>query len=286
MTTPATPPMPERAEISGSTRIYAVLGCPVAQVKAPALLNPVFARLGLDAVLVPVLAEPEYLGEIVRGLQRIGNLDGLLVTVPHKAQVRQYADTVSSAVTQSGSANALRREPDGRWSAENFDGIGFVRGLRATGFDLAGKRVSLIGAGGAGGALAAALLAAGAAHLDVCDRDGDRVGALVARLGPYWPGRAAGAATPRLDGADLVVNATPLGLRPDDPLPFDVAGLPPGAMVADIIMEPRETALLRAAEARGHRIHHGSHMLTQQLDLYRDFFRLDTVERSEQAELT
>ncbi|WP_367819492.1 shikimate dehydrogenase family protein [Streptomyces sp. LMG1-1-1.1] len=281
MTTPAIPPMPERPEIGGSTRLYAVLGCPVAQVKAPALLNPVFARLGLDAVLVPVLAEPAHLGEIVRGLQRIGNLDGLLVTVPHKAEVRRYADTVSSAVTQSGSANALRREPDGRWSAENFDGIGFVRGLRASGFDLSGKRVSLIGAGGAGGALAAAVLAAGAAHLDVCDRDESRVSEVTNRLGPYWPGRLTGSVVPRLDGADLAVNATPLGLRPEDPLPFDVAGLPPGAEVADIIMEPRETALLRAAEARGHRIHHGSHMLIHQLDLYREFFRLNAPERAE-----
>ncbi|WP_338060822.1 shikimate dehydrogenase [Streptomyces viridochromogenes] len=272
MTVPSSPPMPV---IGGSTRLYAVLGCPVSQVRAPALLNPLFAELGLDAVLFPVLADPRDLGDIVRGLQRIGNLDGLLVTVPHKRDVCRYADSVSEAVTLSGSANALRREPDGRWSADNFDGAGFVRGLRARGFEPAGRQVTLVGAGGAGSAVAVSLLAAGVARLELCDPDEAALATLVSRLTTHWPGRISGSATPRLAAADLAVNATPLGLSPEDPLPFDVAGLPPGAVVADIIMRPKETALLRAAAEHGHTVHHGSHMLTHQLDLYREFFGLD-----------
>ncbi|WP_228563634.1 shikimate dehydrogenase family protein [Catenulispora rubra] len=264
-------------EIGGSTRVYAVLGYPVAQVKAPGLLNPVFAELGLDAVLVPVLAEPRHLAEVVRGLQRIGNLDGLLVTIPHKIDVCRHADRVSRAVTLAGSANALRREPDGSWFAENFDGAGLVRGLESAGFEPAGRRVALVGAGGAGGAVAAALLGADIAHLAVCDRDEDRLDTLVSRLEQHHPGRISGSTTPQVRDVDLAVNATPLGLRPDDPLPFAVEQLAPGTVVADIIMQPKDTALLQAAAALGHRIHHGSHMLTHQIDLYREFFGLDRI---------
>ncbi|NEA46093.1 shikimate dehydrogenase, partial [Streptomyces sp. SID10815] len=126
--------------IGGSTRLYAVLGHPVSQVRAPGMMNRLFAELDADAVLFPVLVAPGDLGEVVRGLRRIGNLDGLLVTIPHKVDVCRYADAVSEAATLAGSANALRREPDGSWTAENFDGAGFVRGLRAAGIDPAGRR--------------------------------------------------------------------------------------------------------------------------------------------------
>ncbi|KPC79250.1 shikimate dehydrogenase [Streptomyces sp. NRRL S-4] len=261
--------------ISGSTRLYAVLGAPVEQVRAPSLLNPLFARLGIDAVLFPVHVEPDAFAGVLHGLTRMKNLDGILVTIPHKAAALRLADEVSPAAEVAGAVNALRREPDGRWSGENFDGAGFVRGLTEAGHLPGGRRIVLMGAGGAGSAIAAALLAAGAAHLTVCDPDAARLRELVARLEEHWPGRATGEADPPLGEADIVVNATPLGMRPDDPQPFSVRGLPPRCVVADVIMKPRETALLKAAAALGHPIHHGAHMLDHQLDLYRTFFRLD-----------
>ncbi|WP_370786331.1 shikimate dehydrogenase family protein, partial [Actinomadura fibrosa] len=119
--------------ITGTTRLLAVLGDPVEQVRAPSLVNPLLERLGRDAVLVPMRVRPPDLAEAVRGLRRIGNLDGLLVTVPHKIEICRYADELAPAAAVAGSANALRREPDGRWRADNFDGVGFVRGLRAAG---------------------------------------------------------------------------------------------------------------------------------------------------------
>ncbi|WP_411085298.1 shikimate dehydrogenase family protein [Streptomyces sp. 061-3] len=264
--------------ITGSTRLYAVLGDPVTQVQAPAMLNPVFAGLGLDAVLVPVHVEAADLAGVVTGLQRIGNLDGLLVTVPHKIEACAFADVLSPAVQAAGSTNAMRREPDGRWTAENFDGTGFVRGMAAAGHDLAGRRVTLVGAGGAGSAIAAAVLDAGAARLQVCDPDEEKLSDLLDRLAARGRGRVAVGPAPELERADVAVNATPLGLRADDPLPFDPASLPAGAVVADIIMQPRETPLLRAATAAGRPVHHGAHMLSHQLDLYREFFRLGEFE--------
>jgi shikimate dehydrogenase len=260
--------------ISGTTRLYVVLGDPVTQVQSPALMNPLFARLGIDAVLVPVHARPGHLERIVGGLRCAGNVDGIFVTVPHKAAVVRLADRRSQMVEITGSANALRREADGSWYAENFDGLGFVTGLVGAGHDPKGSRVALVGAGGAGSAIAAALLAAGVDRLSVCDPDTAKLDGLRSRLDAHWPGRTVATAEPLLDGTDIVVNATPLGLNPGDPLPFRPDLLPSGSVVADIIMKPRETRLLREAAALGHRVHYGIHMLDGQLDSYRSFFGL------------
>jgi shikimate dehydrogenase len=260
--------------ITGTTRLFAVIGHPIAQVRAPSLMNPLFEQLRMDAVLVPVHARPENFDEVIVGLQRMDNLDGMLITVPHKISACRFADELSPTVRITGSTNALRRCPDGRWLAENFDGAGFVNGLSAAGRSPAGKRVSLVGGGGAGSAIAVGLLDAGVAHLSVCDRDQARLGDLLERLETRWPGRVSGSDTPDLSGADLAVNATPLGLRPDDPLPFAPRQLRRDAVVADIIMQPRETKLLREAGNLGLATHPGISMLTHQVDFYRGFFDL------------
>ncbi|GAA3009675.1 shikimate dehydrogenase family protein [Streptomyces fulvorobeus] len=261
----------EHQRITGRTRLFAVIGDPVEQVQAPTMMNPLFARLGIDAVLVPVHATPAGLASVVRGLQSSGNVDGLLVTVPHKRAALDLADEVSAAAALSDGTNAMRRTPDGRWLADNFDGEGFVRGLRSAGHEPEGRHVWLLGAGGAGSAIAVSLLSAGA-EVTVTDRDEHRVHTLVERLSPHFPGRLHSAAGPV--AADLAVNATPLGMRPEDPLPFEPALLPDSTVVVDIVMKPRRTALLRTAETRGLRVHYGAAMLAQQLDLYVDFFSL------------
>lgn len=266
--------MTARSPISGTTRLYVVVGDPVTQVQSPALMNPLFARLGIDAVLVPVHAASEHLERIVGGLRRIGNLDGIFVTVPHKAVAVRLADRHSPTVEITGSTNALRREADGGWYAENFDGLGFVNGLVSAGHHPKGSRVALCGAGGAGSAIAAALLAAGVERLSVCDPDIAKLDGLRSRLDAHWPGRTVTSAEPLLDGVGIAVNATPLGLNPGDPLPFRPDLLLPGSVVADIIMQPRETRLLREAAALGHHVHYGIHMLDGQLDAYRAFFDL------------
>ncbi len=259
-------------DISGTTRLYAVLGDPVAQVRAPGLLNPLFARLGTHAVLVPVQVRPDGLAEVVRGLMRAGNVDGLLVTVPHKAAVCALVDELGPTAAVTGTANAVRRRVDGRLYAENFDGLGFVRGLLAAGRPVRDAHVFVAGAGGAGGAVAAALLAAGAARVALRDPDTARLSGLLARLADRWPGRAHTAGPEDLAGADVVVNATPLGMRPADPLPLDPADVRADAVVADVVMKPHETALLRTAAALGRPVHHGIHMLEQQVPGYREFF--------------
>jgi shikimate dehydrogenase len=265
-------PTQDATTITGQTRLVAVLGDPVAQVRAPALLNRQFAVRGVDVVVIPVHVRPDDLDTVVRGLQTTANLVGLLVTVPHKVNVLRYADVRSDAAELAGGANALRRLDDGSWHADNFDGAGFVAGLVEAGHQPCGKHAVLVGVGGAGAAIAPALLGAGVDHLELRDLDGTRLEKAARRLSAQWPGRVTVSTGTDLRSADIVVNATPLGMRPDDPLPFDPAASRPGALVADIIMKPRETRLLREAAELGRPVLPGEPMLRNQMDLYLAYF--------------
>lgn len=259
---------------TGSTRLFAVLGHPVDQVMAPSLMNPLFAARQIDAIMVPIEVEPARLGSVIQGLKAIGNFDGLLVTVPHKFAVCAYADRLGETATIAGSANALRREADGSWFADNFDGAGFVAGLQKAGHTLQGATACLVGAGGAGVSIATAMMLAGLERVLINDLAGDRLDHLVSRLAARWPGKVRAVPQGAAVGPDFIINATPLGLKPTDPLPFAVESLSERTVVADIIMKPARTRLLGEAERRGLRTHPGIHMLTEQIGLYRSFFRL------------
>lgn len=258
---------------TGATRLFVVIGHPVAQVQAPALMNRLFVDRRIDAVLVPIEATPADFPVMIEGLKRIANLDGILVTVPYKFAACDHADHLGEAARLAGSANALRRESDGTWTADNFDGVGFVRGLVGAGYDPRGKVVSLVGAGGAGASIAPALLARGARLLVLSDVSAERAMQLDGRLEAKWPRQVRVASAPAVE-SDILINATPVGLRAEDPLPFDLDGVRADAVVADIIMKPAETRLLKAAVSRGLHVHPGIHMLNEQIELYRQFFRI------------
>jgi len=258
---------------TGKTRLYATIGFPVAQVKSPEVLNTIFAAEGIDAIMLPFEVKPEHLHATIEGLKRLGNLDGMLVTVPHKFAVVNHVDVKSEMADLAGSVNALRRDEQGRWVGENFDGRGFVAGLIKQGYPVDGRSVVLVGTGGAGVAIAPALLDAGASRIRLVDIEAGKALALASRLRTIWPDRVEVCQHPSFDGAEIVVNATPLGLRENDPLPFDPNQLAMTTLVADIIMKPAETPLLREAAKIGLKTHAGIHMLTEQIGLYRGFFR-------------
>ncbi len=266
--------------ISGTTRIFMVLGDPVAQVQAPRVFNRIFERHGVDAVLVPAQVAAAALPDFVRHVTAARNIDGLWVTIPHKPAAAALADTRDTAAAIAGSANAIRRDADGRLHAALFDGTGFVAALRHAGFDPRGRSALLLGCGGAGAAIALALCEAGLVRLALHDL-GDRAGQLAARLGGH-AGTADVAAAADADpaGFDLIVNATPLGLRPDDPLPVDVRRIDAASTVVDILMKAQPTALLRACHERGIAAHAGFEMLVQQIPDYLEFFGLHGTARA------
>ncbi|MEO9340295.1 shikimate dehydrogenase [Mesorhizobium sp. SB112] len=260
--------------ITGVTKIFAVVGDPVVQVRAPELMNQVFMSNRFDAVMFPVNVTAQDLGQTMHALKSWKNLHGILVTIPHKFAACEYADTLSEVATLAGCANAFRRESDGTWFAENFDGEGFVQGLATSGFELSGKHVMIVGAGGAGASIAAALSRQPVASITITDIDPGRSDSLAQRLAGSTCAVASAAPGNIPNGVQLAINATPLGLSASDPLPFDPKHLGRECLVADVIMKPAVTELLKTASAFGLAIHHGAPMLNAQIDLYTKFFRI------------
>ena len=259
------------SEISGTTRLFGVIADPITHVRACEVFNPRFRERGIDAVLVPLHVGAAGLARALDGFRTLANLGGVLVTIPHKEAILELVDEVGPQATRVGAGNVFRRTADGRLEAENFDGLGFVGGLAAAGHRPAGKTVLLVGAGGAGKAIAYALAEAGARRLIVANRAQARAEALAAGVRTAFPTCEAvpGPADP--EGVDLIVNATSLGLRADDPLPVDPAAAAPGTVVAEIVMKPERTPLVAAAAARGLTVHLGRHMLDHQVPLLARF---------------
>ncbi|HEX2555881.1 MAG TPA: shikimate dehydrogenase [Microvirga sp.] len=257
--------------IDGATRLFAIIGDPVAQVRSPQVFNPILAAAGLNAVLVPCHVLPDRFEASVRGLMALGNLDGIVVTVPYKVRALAVADRVLPVGRQVGAVNALRREPDGTWSADMFDGRGLTRGLREQAIPVEGARAMVIGSGGAGSAVAVALAEAGAAALTLFDVDGTKAEALAARVREAYPSCAVRVGAPEVQGHDMLVNATPIGMAPGDGLPADLGTLPPGLLVVDVVMKPEVTPLMRHARACGCRVIGGRTMLEGQAEELADF---------------
>ncbi|SDN03696.1 shikimate dehydrogenase [Ensifer sp. YR511] len=258
-------------KITGKTRVVVHLAYPAKHLRTPEFFNPLVARLGHDAVLIPWEVSPSALPDAWAGLRKVENLAGVIVTVPHKQAVAQLCDELEGTAAALGVANVARRLPDGRFAGRMFDGDGFVRGLLNAGHPVEGKRVLLLGAGGAATGIAHGLLAAGAADLAIYNRSNDKAEALVTALVRLYPGRRIRTGPADGAGFDIIVNGTALGLRTEDPLPLDPSSLGPGSVVAEVVMNPDVTPLLLAAQMRGLTIHRGVHMITGQVQLLADF---------------
>ncbi|CAN7719971.1 shikimate dehydrogenase [Variovorax sp. LjRoot84] len=254
--------------LDGNTVVLGIIGDPIAQVKAPLPLTRLLQARGINAVLVPLHVQGGDLAGLLRALHAVCNVAGIVVTVPHKQRVAGLPIELLRAAREAQAVNVIRRTTEG-WQGDLLDGAGFLAGLVRNGFDVEGRSVGLVGAGGAGNAIALALAAAGAASIDVHDVDDAKRAALVERLRAL--GHVAGswdAASPR----DLVVNATPAGMKKSDPLPVALSAIRPGHTVADVIMEPATTPLLARGQELGARIVHGRHMMNEQLEAMADFF--------------
>jgi shikimate dehydrogenase len=258
--------------ITGATRVYAILGDPIEQVRSPQVFNALFEQHGVDAVLIPLRVPSDRLETTIAGLKACGNLDGMIVTVPHKQRMADLVDRLLPTGAAIGAINAVRREPDGSWVGDMFDGRGFVMGLRKFGHEPRGLKILQLGAGGAGSAVAHALAEAGAASITLFDVDATRAARLVASVAAAWPATAIRIGAPEAAGHDMLVNATPVGMAPGDGLPLPQQVFDPTLLVAEVIMKPEETPLLRHAKACGCRTQIGRHMLEQQAAAVARFF--------------
>ena len=257
--------------ITGTTRLYCIIGDPIAHVRTPMAFDEYFAARKIDAVCVPVQIGRDDLPRGWAGLKSIVNMDGFIVTAPHKAEAAQLCDALEGDGVHTKVVNTVRREADGSFTGTLLDGRGFVRGLLSHGHEVQGRRFYLAGAGGAGTALSFALAHSGAAAITLHNRTRSKAEALAAAVAKAYPSCAIKVGTADASGHDIAINATSLGLKPDDGHSFDLASVDPTALVAEVVMKPDMTPLLIAAEKRGHRIHFGIHMLNSQLELMMQF---------------
>ena len=261
--------------VNGATRLYGTIGDPIRQLRMTGIMPQVFAAVGANAVWLPFEGGTPLLQLMLDGLRgKMRNLAGFTVTIPHKTTILPLLDRVSPRALASGSVNMVKR--DGTQLVGDIgDGLGFVRGLEAAGHRVHGASVWLVGLGGVGGAIAAALCEAGVGRLLVTELDDARADAAVARLSKFYPDVPVANVDMPPKGIHYAINATPLGLKPDDPLPFDPMMLAPEVLVAEVIMSPAETPLLQRARTHGRRIHHGRHTLDHQVPIYLDWFGID-----------
>ncbi|WP_250508001.1 shikimate dehydrogenase [Caballeronia sp. GAFFF3] len=245
--------------ITGTTRLYGLVGDPLTAAKSPQLLNQLFTEQRVDAVCVPFWVKAQNLHAFVSGARATGNLSGMLVTMPHKQRMLEFVDELDSTARQVGALNVVRCEADGRWVGAIFDGAGCVLGMQWEGNHPANKSVLLVGSGGAGSAIAFAVASAGASRLTISDIDEHRAADLAAAVSAET-GCDVRSGPPDPQGFQVVINATPLGMKAGDAMPVDPERLTPGAIVVDIINAPEPTPLRRAAQARGCRTQDGGPM--------------------------
>jgi shikimate dehydrogenase len=270
--------------ISGTTRVFLILGDPVAQVRAPELFNHLFAAHGIDAVLVPANVPPAELDGFVNQVLKARNIDGLWLAIPHKTAMVDLLDHCDRLGRSAGAVNAARRNADGSLEGALFDGVGFTKALDHFGIAIGGRHALVVGVGGGGVAIATSLAARVAGRIALFDSTPGRTDAVAAKLSAEFGVEVVSVESPDPAGYDLVVNATPLGLKAGDPLPFDVARLDADTAVVDILMKNQPTPLLRACRARGITAHPGFEMLVQQVPEYLAFFGFDALAKAVQAD--
>ena len=263
--------------ISGYTKLIAHIGWPTGSFKASMIFNPYFQKERIDTLVVPMGCKGEDYPEFFKSLFQLQNITGALITMPHKVSTVDMLDEVSTSVQVCGACNAVRKEADGRLVGDMFDGQGFVRGLARKGRPAKGASALIVGSGGVGSAIAVAMAEAEVGRLALYDTRSEATEKLADRLQQFFPKLSIQVGSNDPAGFEIVVNATPLGMEPGDPLPVDVERISKEIMVGEVVMKQEETPLLRAAQEKGCLTQIGTDMLFEQIPAYLEFLRLPTT---------
>jgi shikimate dehydrogenase len=270
---------------SGTTKLIAHIGYPTESFRAPMIYNPYFNKHGIDAVVMPMGCKAVDYDQFLPLVFRLSNIHGALITMPHKVTTIALLDEVMTTAKVAGSCNAVRLDAEGRLIGDMFDGEGFVRGVLRKGRVLKGAKVFVAGCGGVGSAIAASLAKAGVAALSLYDAYAPIMHALAERLKTHYPALELTVGVNDPSGFDVVVNATPLGMKEGDPLPMDVSRIAPSTFVGEVVMKQEITPFLEAARARGCDYQVGTDMLFEQIPAYLEFFGFRTTTAEELREV-
>lgn len=256
--------------INGETRLFPIIGDPIQYVQSPQRLTAGFAARGHNKVCAPALVPDGALPEVMRALSLIRNVDGLLVTMPHKFTVVAHCASTSHRTKLLGAASVIRRNADGAWHGDMLDGLAFVKAQQDAGAPLQGARVLLVGAGGAGSAIAMALLDAGVGELIIHDQHEARARALLDILASF-DGHRARLGPPDPTGCELVCNASSAGMAAGDAPPVAGHLLKSTMFVGDVIAGHGLTPFLRAAQDAGCKTANGDQMVEAVQEMMLDF---------------
>jgi len=253
---------------SGKTKVCGIIGDPIEHTMSPVMHNAAFQKLGLDYVYLPFRVRPEELDKAIGGMRAL-NIRGLNVTIPHKVAVIPFLDKLSPLAEKIGAVNTIVNH-EGILTGDNTDATGFLQALLAQGVEPAGKKIVLLGAGGAAQGISF-ILAEGGARLVILNRRLQRAEALARRITQVFNKEVEALVlseqnlTMALDKADILVNTTSAGMIPDvaeTPVPARL--LRAGLIVFDIVYNPVRTRLLREAEVADARTINGLDMLVWQ----------------------
>jgi len=258
--------------IGGRTRLFGIVGHPIEQVRSPEMFTAEFRRRERDAILVPLHVLPDDFDATLPALMHLHNLDGLVFTIPYKVRACRLAGELGEQAQRVGAINALARGRDGRWRGEIFDGLGCVEAFRRRGIALTGRRIVLIGAGGAGAAVGVAIAGQGPRSMRVHDLDRARAEALAARIRGIDPAIDVAVAPPAIEDADVLLNVSPVGMLGDARLPIDAKSLPSRLAVFDAVVKPDRTPLIELAAACGCVTVVGREMMRGQVSRMVDYF--------------
>jgi shikimate dehydrogenase len=257
---------PSGSNIDSRTVMFGVFGDPIGHSKSPLMLNRAFQASGINAAYAAFHIKPGTLKDAVYGIRAL-QFRGVNVTIPHKVEVMEYLDEIDEGARAIGAVNTIVKE-GGRLKGYNTDGIGYVRSLKEeTGISLAGKRVLMLGAGGAARGIAYALAREGAGRIVIANRTEEKAVELASAMSAYTEtkGIGQGDISAWIGDADVVINTTSAGMHPNtDEVPMDPGLLHGGLLVSDLVYNPRITRILREAEAVGARIHGGLGMFIYQ----------------------
>jgi shikimate dehydrogenase len=263
-------------QFTGATRVIGLIADPIAQARAPGMLNALMESRGLlgPCMMVPFHFSPAALPGFIASLKSMQNLMGCMVSMPYKATVAEYLDALTPEGRLVGAVNVIRRDADGRLTGTAMDGEGMVGGLKKAGHRIDGAACLLAGAGGAAAAIAFALAKHGCKSLAIVNRTAEKAEALAKRVRAAFPAVRATAGIDPIARFDIAVNATSPGMQPGDALPFDPAVIQRSSLVAECVIAPEMTASLKTAQSLGRAIHIGVPMLAAQLETMLEFMNI------------
>ena len=262
----------------GSTKIYGCIADPIDHVKAPTIFSTIFKEKNIDAVMVPIHVNKDNLEIVITSLKKIKNFEGMTVTIPHKKSIAKLCDYLEQDAVFTQSVNWIKFDRDRKLIANNFDGQGFVNGFLAQNLSIENKKVCIFGAGGAAVSIACSIASQNIKSLKIINRNVDKAKELMKKVKVINKNLSVEVDKYEnnfsLYDCNIIINATSLGLHKNDKLPFDVSKTSPDAVIADIIMQPLETDLLKKALDLGRSVHYGKYMIESQIDLAGHFLDL------------